>query len=41
MHKIIFLDIDGVLNSNKTFEETNGLRKSYNNVLKTKKGLIT
>lgn len=34
MEKIIFLDIDGVLNCGNTFVETNGLRKAFNIILK-------
>ena len=43
MDKIIFLDIDGVLNCDNTFKETDGLRKAYNNVMKniTDKKLYT
>ena len=34
MNKIIFLDIDGVLNTTKTYEETHGVRKIYNKLIK-------
>lgn len=34
MDKIIFLDIDGVLNCIETFIQTNGFRKAYINFYK-------
>lgn len=34
MKKIIFLDIDGVLNSTKTFKENRGYEKAYNTLIK-------
>ena len=34
MDKIIFLDIDGVLNTNNTFNENNGYRKQFGKILK-------
>lgn len=36
MDKIIFLDIDGVLNCSKTFDESSGIKKAYNQLLKDK-----
>lgn len=41
MKKIIFLDIDGVLNCDKTFSDNNGIRLAYNKMLEHNKNKLS